>query len=114
MVTIYGIRNCDTMKKAFAWLEDKGIEYRFHDYKKEGVPADRLKIWITQASWERVLNTKGTTFRKLPTTRQQGLNASKAAALLAEFPSAIKRPIIESGKQLLIGFDADEYGARLK
>ena len=114
MVTIYGIRNCDTMKKAFAWLDDNGIEYRFHDYKKDGVPADRLKAWIAQVGWERVLNTKGTTFRKLPITRQQGLNAAKAAALLAEFPSAIKRPVIESGKQLLLGFDAGDYSATLR
>ena len=102
------------MKKAFAWLEGKGIEYRFHDYKKDGVPADRLKAWIKQAGWERIVNTKGTTFRQLPASRQQGLNADKAAALLSEFPSAIKRPVVEGGKELLIGFDADEYGATLR
>jgi len=73
------------MKKAFAWLEGKGIEYRFHDYKKLGAPADRLKAWIRQAGWERVVSTRGTTFRQLPATRQQGLNAQKAAALLEEF-----------------------------
>ncbi len=101
------------MKKAFAWLEGKDIEYRFHDYKKEGVPADRLKSWIKQAGWERVLNTKGKTFRDLPASRRQGLDAAKAAALLVEFPSAIKRPVVESGKNLLIGFDAGEYGTSL-
>jgi arsenate reductase len=102
------------MKKAFAWLEGKGIEYRFHDYKKLGAPADRIKTWIGQAGWERVVNTRGMTFKQLPAVRQQGLNAQKAAALLEEFPSAIKRPVLEHGKSLLIGFDADEYANTLK
>jgi arsenate reductase (glutaredoxin) len=102
------------MKKAFAWLEGKGIPYEFHDYKKLGAPADRVKAWVKQAGWERVLNTKGKTFRDLPASRQQGLDAAKAAALLVEFPSAIKRPVIESGKTLLLGFDADAYKAALK
>ncbi len=97
------------MKKAFAWLEGNGIEYTLHDYKKLGAPEDRVKAWIKQAGWERVLNTKGKTFRDLPAARQEGLDAAKAAALAAEFPSAIKRPVLESGKQLLFGFDAEEY-----
>ncbi len=102
------------MKKAFAWLEGKGIEYTFHDYKKLGAPDARIKAWIKQAGWERVLNTKGKTFRDLPAARQQGLNDARAAALMSEFPSAIKRPVVENGKQLLIGFDADEYGTAFK
>ena len=102
------------MKKAFAWLEGKGIEYRFHDYKKQGAPADQLKAWIRQVGWERVVNARGMTFRQLPAARQQGLNAQKAAALLEEFPSAIKRPVLKHGKSLLIGFDADEYANTLK
>jgi len=97
------------MKKAFAWFEGKGIEYVFHDYKKLGVPGDRLKAWIRHAGWEKVLNTRGKTFRDLPASRQHGLNDAKAAVLMAEFPSAIKRPVVEGGKQLVIGFDADEY-----
>ncbi len=101
------------MKKAFAWLEGNGIEYTLHDYKKEGAPPEKLKAWIKQAGWERIVNTKGATFRQLPPSRQQGLDASKAATLLAEFPSAIKRPILENGKKLLIGFDADEYRSAL-
>ena len=112
MVTIYGIKNCDTMKKAFAWLDGHDVAYQFHDYKKAGVPADRLKHWIDEAGWEKIVNTRGTTFRKLPPARQQGLNDAKALALLQEFPSAIKRPILESGKILLVGFDAEAY-ARL-
>ena len=102
------------MKKAFAWLEGKHVEYTFHDYKKLGAPADRLKVWTKQAGWERVLNTKGKTFRDLPASRQQGLYDIKAVALMSEFPSAIKRPVIESGKKLLIGFDAAEYDKNLR
>ena len=102
------------MKKAFAWLEGNGIEYTLHDYKKLGAPEARIKVWIKQAGWERVLNTKGKTFRDLPASRQQGLDAAKATALMVEFPSAIKRPVLESGKQLLLGFDAEAYQAALK
>jgi len=102
------------MKKAFAWLEGKGTEYHFHDYKKHGAPLDRVKAWIKQAGWERVLNTKGKTFRDLPASRRQGLDAAKAAALMVEFPSAIKRPVIETDKGILLGFDADEYQNALK
>lgn len=101
------------MKKAFAWLEGKGIEYAFHDYKKLGAPADKVKVWIKQAGWEKVLNTKGKTFRDLPASRQHGLTDAKAALLLVEFPSAIKRPVIESGKALLLGFDEAQYAATL-
>jgi Spx/MgsR family transcriptional regulator len=101
------------MKKAFAWLEGKGIEYTFHDYKKLGAPADRLTVWIKQAGWEAIVNTRGTTFRQLPASRQQDLNAAKAATLLEEFPSAIKRPVLEHGKSLLVGFDADQYAKNL-
>ena len=102
------------MKKAFAWLEGNGIEYTLHDYKKLGAPEERVKAWIKQAGWERVLNTKGKTFRDLPAARQQGLDAAKAAALVVEFPSAIKRPVLESGKQILFGFDAEAYRAACK
>lgn len=98
------------MKKALAWLEGKRIEYEFHDYKKSGAPADRISAWIEQVGWETVLNTRGTTFRQLPAARQQGLDGAKAATLMNEFPSAIKRPVIESGKKtLLVGFDAASY-----
>jgi arsenate reductase len=102
------------MKKAFAWLEGNGIEYQFHDYKKLGVPADKAKAWIRQAGWEQVLNTKGKTFRDLPPARQRDLDAAKAAALLVEFPSAVKRPVLEAGKTLLLGFDAKAYQDALK
>ena len=102
------------MKKAFAWLEGNGIEYTLHDYKKLGAPEDRVKAWIKQAGWERVLNTKGKTFRDLPPSRRQGLDAAKAAALMVEFPSAIKRPVLDTGKGIVVGFDEDHYRATLK
>lgn len=102
------------MKKTFAWLEGNGIKYTFHDYKKSGVPQDRLKAWLRQDGWERLVNTKGTTFRQLPASRRQGLASANVVALLTEFPSAIKRPLLECGKKLLIGFNADEYGAAFR
>ena len=102
------------MKKAFAWLEGNGVAYTLHDYKKLGVPEDKLKGWIKQAGWERVLNTKGKTFRDLPAARQQGLDDAKAAALMVEFPSAIKRPVLDTGQKILLGFDPAEYQTALK
>src|SRR5215510_10598168 len=102
------------MKKAFAWVEGNGIDYRLHDYKKDGAPAAKIRSWIGQVGWEQLVNTKGQTFRGLPRARQEGLNAAKAALLLTEFPSAIRRPVIESGERLLIGFDPEAYGEALK
>lgn len=101
------------MRKAFAWLESKGIEYQLHDYKKSGIGADQLKSWLKQAPWEQLLNTKGPTFRNLPAARQADLNAVKAVALMVEFPSLIKRPVLDTGKVLLIGFDPARYEAML-
>ena len=102
------------MKKAFAWLEGNGIEYAFHDYKKAGAPAEKLRQWIKQYGWEELVNTRGPTFRQLPDARRQGINAAKAQALMQELPSLIKRPLIETGKDLLIGFDVDRYRTTLK
>lgn len=97
------------MKKAFAWLEGNGIEYQLHDYKKAGMPAAKAKAWIKQSGWESLVNTKGQTFRQLPAVRQQGLSAAKAQELMVEYPSLIKRPVIEAGDVLLIGFDPERY-----
>lgn len=102
------------MKKAFAWLEGNGIDYVFHDYKKSGAPVEKLRQWIKQLGWEPLVNMKGPTFRQLPESRRQGINATKAQALMQELPSLIKRPVIENGKELLIGFDADRYRSALK
>jgi arsenate reductase len=101
------------MKKAFAWLEGNQIAYRFHDYKKSGVPAELLKRWIKQVGWEALINTKGPTFRNLPGALQQGLTATKAQALMQEFPSLIRRPVLDGGKTLLIGFDTRRYATLL-
>ena len=103
---IYGIRNCDTMKKAFAWLDAKGVAYEFHDYKKAGVPPGKLKEWAGQAGWERLANRRGPTWRKIPDAKKAGLTEAKALALLEENASAIKRPIVEAGGKLLVGFEA--------
>lgn len=114
MATVYGIKNCDTMKKAFAWLDAQGIAYAFHDYKKHGANEALLKKWAALAGWEKLINTRGLSFRKLPPQKQANLTEKKAFALMLENPSMIKRPIIETSKTLLVGFDADEYAKQLK
>jgi len=108
-VTIYGIKNCDTMKKARAWLEAQGIAYHFHDYKAEGIDRARLQAWVKELGWETVLNRAGTTFRALPEADKQGLNAEKAVALMLAQSSMIKRPILDLGKTRLAGFKPDIY-----
>ncbi|HEX8302766.1 ArsC family reductase [Sphingomonas sp.] len=112
-VTIYGIRNCDTMKKARAWLDAHGVAAGFHDYKIAGVEAARLAQWIEIAGWEKVLNRAGTTFRKLPDDAKADLDAAKASALMLAQPSMIKRPVIEYPGGLLIGFAPDRYAGAL-
>ena len=108
---IYGIKNCDTMEKAFAWLDAHGVGREFHDYKKEGVTHALLARWIDQAGWEKVLNRAGTTFRKLPEADWQELTREKAIALMLANPSMIKRPILEKDGVLEIGFTPDRYAA---
>ncbi|MCU0976145.1 MAG: arsenate reductase [Steroidobacteraceae bacterium] len=105
-VRVYGIRNCDTMKKAFAWLEQHGVDYEFHDYKREGASVDRLAAWSKAVGWEKLANTRGPTWRKIPEADKAGLDERRALALLAANPSAIRRPIVEVGQQVLVGFDA--------
>jgi len=111
-VKIYGIRNCDTMKKAFAFLEAKKMAYEFHDYKKDGVPPGKLKEWAKRMGWEKLANTRGPTWRKIPDAQKAGLDEARALALLEKNTSAIKRPVLEAGSRLLVGFDPAEY-ARL-
>ncbi len=113
MTTIYGIKNCDTMKKARAWLDAKGIAYAFHDYKVEGIDRPRLEAWARKVGWETLLNRSGTTFRKLPEARKEGLDEARALALMLEQPSMIKRPVLENGGKLLVGFKVDQYQALL-
>ncbi len=109
-IVIYGIRNCDTMKKAFAWLDEHGVAYRFHDYMKAGIERETLSGWTKKSGWEKLLNRAGTTFRKLPDRDKQGLTEAGAIGLMLAQPSAIKRPVIVlKGGRLLIGFDPDAY-----
>jgi arsenate reductase len=113
-ITIYGIKNCDTMKKARAWLDGHGVKYDFHDYKSEGIGKDRLKAWSEELGWEALLNRAGTTFRKLPDADREGLNEKKALALMAEQPSMIKRPVLDLGKKRLVGFKPETYAREVK
>jgi arsenate reductase len=107
--TIYGIKNCDTMKKARAWLDAHDVTYDFHDYKAVGVAKEKLKQWSDQVGWEMLLNRAGTTFKKLPDADKEGLNERKALALMLAQPSMIKRPVLEIGSRLLVGFRPEIY-----
>lgn len=109
MITLYGIPNCDTVKKARAWLDQRGVAYAFHDYKKAGVDEAALRDWVARLGWEKLLNRAGTTFRKLPEEAKAGLDAEKAIGLMLANPSAIKRPVATTGDTLLVGFDAAQY-----
>jgi len=110
-VTIYGIPNCDTMKKARAWLGDHGVGYAFHDYKKLGIDREKLEGWANEVGWERLLNRSGTTFRKLPEAARQDIGRDQAIALMLEQPSMIRRPVLEIGGRLEVGFKAEHYRA---
>ena len=109
MITIYGIKNCDTMKKARAWLDRHHIAYTFHDYKSQGIDKARLENWVKRLGWEKVLNRAGTTFRKLPEADREGLTEKKAVALMLAQPSMIKRPILEAAGEVTAGFSSDAY-----
>lgn len=109
--TLYGIKNCDTMKKARAWLDVHDIPYVFHDYKIEGIDKAKLREWIEAVGWEPLLNRTGTTFRKLPDAAKQDIDERRAIALMLEQPSMIKRPVFERGRKLVIGFSPEKYAA---
>jgi arsenate reductase len=113
--TIYGIKNCDTMKKARAWLDGHGVTYDFHDYKTAGIERKRLESWCKSVGWETLLNRSGTTFRALPDADKAALTEKKAMALMVEQPSMIKRPVLElGGGKLLVGFKPEIYQAGVK
>jgi len=114
MTTMYGIKNCDTIKKARTWLEGQGIAYDFHDYKTAGIDAATLRRWVERLGWETVLNRAGTTFRKLPEADRSGIDADKAVALMQAQPSMIKRPMLVQGDDLIAGFNPDIYAAVFK
>jgi Spx/MgsR family transcriptional regulator len=107
--TLYGIKNCDTIKKARNWLTDNGIDYQFHDVRADGIDAATIDSWLQQADWETVLNRRGTTWRKLDAETQQNTNASNVTALLLEHPAMIKRPVLDVNGVITIGFKADQY-----
>lgn len=109
MIKLYGIPNCDTIKKARKWLKDNAVDYEFHDYKKLGVPEKELKNWVKQVGWETLLNKRGTTWRKLDDDTKNSVNEKSAVQIMLENPSIIKRPVLVTGKALLVGFSADEY-----
>jgi Spx/MgsR family transcriptional regulator len=111
-ITIYGIKNCDTMKKARAWLDKHGVDYAFHDYKTAGIERERLETWAKKVGWETLLNRAGTTFKKLPEKDKDGVTEQKAIALMLAQPSMIKRPVLDLGRdRLLVGFKPEAYEA---
>ena len=116
-IIVYGIPNCDTVKKARAWLQEQGLAYQFHDFKKQGVPAERLPAWMAAVGWEKLLNRQGTTWRKLDATVQAGVtDAPSAATLMCEQPSVIKRPVVEwqggPARDVTVGFSPEAWNAR--
>jgi arsenate reductase len=107
--TVYGIKNCDTMKKARAWLEAHKVSYDFHDYKVEGIARTKLESWVKELGWETLLNRAGQTFRKLATNEKENITEKKAIALMLAQPSMIRRPVIETTGKLLVGFKPEVY-----
>lgn len=110
-ITLYGIKNCDTMKKARTWLDDHGVDYTFHDYKAKGIDRDSLQNWCSKMGWDIVLNRAGTTFKKLPEDQRADLTEDKAITLMLAQPSMIKRPVMDKDGALLVGFKPEQYGA---
>ena len=111
-ITIYGIKNCDTIKKARAWLDRRGVDYAFHDYKVAGIDKGKLEGWAREVGWEALLNKAGTTFRKLADKEKEGITETKAIKLMLAQPSIIKRPVLELGQgKLLVGFKPEQYEA---
>ena len=109
MTTIYGIKNCDTMKRARAWLDGHKVDYDFHDYKSAGIDRAMLESWVKKVGWEVLLNRAGTTFKKLPDADKEGLTEKKAIALMLAQPSMIKRPVLEAKGKLTVGFKPEDY-----
>jgi len=112
-IHFYGIPNCDSVRKARAWLDAKGLAYEFHDFKKEGVDQDRLRSWVEAVGWEVLLNRKGTTFRNLEPAQKENLDAEKAIRLMDAQPTTIKRPVIECDGAVLVGVDVDRWESEL-
>jgi arsenate reductase len=109
VATLYGIRNCDTVKKARVWLEEHRVDYQFHDYKLSGIELERLNRWCNELGWEALLNRSGTTFRKLSDSHKQNLDRDRAMVLMLAQPSMIKRPVVEVSDRLVVGFKPELY-----
>jgi arsenate reductase len=114
MIKVFGIKNCDTMKKAMNWLTDNGVAYEFIDYKKAGVAEANLPDWTARAGWEKLLNTRGLMWKKLSDEERANVDQAKALKLMAQYPSLIKRPVLDTGKQLIVGFAPENYAEQLK
>ena len=114
MIKAFGIKNCDTMKKAMSWLTENGIAYEFVDYKKAGVAESNLPDWNARAGWEKLLNTRGLMWRKLSDEERYAVDQEKALKLMAQYPSLIKRPVLDTGEKLLVGFNPEIYAEQLK
>ncbi|MCB1801633.1 MAG: ArsC family reductase [Gammaproteobacteria bacterium] len=114
MVTLYGIPNCDTMKKARAWLQEHAIDYDFHDYKKAGIDETTLRGWVAELGWQPLLNTRGMMWRKVPQTVRDAIDEESAIGLMLETPSIIKRPVLVHGGQHFVGFKPEQYAAIFK
>jgi Spx/MgsR family transcriptional regulator len=113
MLTLYGISNCDTVRKARRWLNDNAIEYSFHDYRKHGLGSAQLSGWADELGWQALLNRRGATWRKLPEADRDGIDRDSAITLMLEQPAMIKRPLLDTGKQRLLGFNEQQYGELL-
>ncbi len=110
---LYGIRNCDTVKKARKWLDEHGVDYEFHDFKKDGLSSEKLSQWEQAVGWETLLNKRGTTWRKLPDEVRDTISAQSAHQIMLDTPSIIKRPVVERGDGVSVGFNADDWAAWL-
>jgi len=111
MITIYGIKNCDTMKKAMRWLDEQGVEYQFHDYRKQGLDPKQLAAWEKELGWEILLNRRGQLWRKLPAEVRDAIDKASALQCMRENPGIIKRPLLDLGDRRVVGFKPDEYAA---
>ena len=109
MITLYGISNCDTIRKARRWLADAGIDYRFHDYRKDGLQREQIAAWANELGWEALMNRRGTTWRKLPEADRDGIDRDNAITLMLQYPAMIKRPLLDTGSQRVLGFKEQQY-----